>query len=223
LPDIPFPTVDIDRAASEINNALKDAAYVAVGLGVLGFQKAQVRRVELAKQLEGLPDSFSSQLDGYLRDARRRGRTAGTRFADDLGDLSRSMDEALDPLRAQLLELARAIEDLLAPARHQIDEQIDRFEQSLPDGPRSLMQSFRENTAAREQTWRSLIGLDDSTPSDGADLTNKDEADGAEPEPTATTEANDQANFTGLDANAASEANDEANSSGPESTAGDTL
>ncbi len=164
MPDIPFPTVDIDRAASEINNALKEAAYIAVGLGVLGFQRAQVRRVELAKQLEGLPDTISSQLDGYLGGARRRGRTAGTRIADDLGDLSRSVDDALDPLRAQLLELARSVEDLVAPTRQQLDEQIDRFEQSLPEGARSVMKSFRESAAAGEQAWRSAIGLDETAP-----------------------------------------------------------
>ena len=55
VPDIPFPTVDIDRAASEINNALKEAAYIAVGLGVLGFQRAQVRRVEAASSSRGSP------------------------------------------------------------------------------------------------------------------------------------------------------------------------
>ncbi len=32
----------------------KDAAYIAVGFGVLGFQRAQVRRRELLKRLEGL-------------------------------------------------------------------------------------------------------------------------------------------------------------------------
>ncbi len=29
---------------------LRDAAYIAIGLGVIGFQRAQVRREELAKQ-----------------------------------------------------------------------------------------------------------------------------------------------------------------------------
>jgi len=187
MPDIPFPTVDIDRAASEINNALKDAAYIAVGLGVLGFQKAQVRRVELAKQLEGMPDNFGSQVDGYLREARRQGRTAGTRIADDLGDFSRFLDEALDPFRGQLLELAKAIEELLAPARQQVDERIDRFEQSLPERPRNVMQLFRESAAAREQAWRSLIGLDEAAPSESAE-TGTGQPHAAGPEPTASTE-----------------------------------
>lgn len=51
MPQIKFPNVDFDKAAADLNNALKEAAYVAVGLGVLGFQKAQVQRVELAKRV----------------------------------------------------------------------------------------------------------------------------------------------------------------------------
>jgi hypothetical protein len=219
LPDIPFPTVDIDRAAGEINNALKDAAYIAVGLGVLGFQKAQVRRVELAKQLEGLPDNVSS-LDGYLREARRRGRAAGIRFADDLSEFSRSMDGALDPLRAQLLELAKAIEDLLAPARQQLDDQIDRFEQSLPEGARGVMQIFRESAAAREQAWRSVIGLDYPASSRRPEPDTGEPA-GGEPEPAASSEADEQAHRRDQEPAASSEADEEANGTGPEPTAGD--
>jgi hypothetical protein len=164
VPELPFPNPDITRAASEINNALRDAAYVAVGLGVLGFQRAQVHRVELAKQLEGLPDSVSSQLDGYLREARRRACIAGTRVADDLSELSRSLEDTLDPLRAPLLELARAIEGLTTPARQQLDERIDRFEQSLPEGARGTVKSFRDSAAAQQRAWRSAMGMEGTNP-----------------------------------------------------------
>jgi hypothetical protein len=160
MPDIQFPNVDIDRAASDINNALKEAAYIAVGLGVLAFQRAQVRRVELSKQLEGWPDTLSSQLDGYLGPARQRARRTGAQFAGDLSDFSRSMEEALDPLRAQLLELARTLDELMGPARQQLDEQIDRLEQSLPEGARSVVRSVRDGAAAQEQAWRRSAGLD---------------------------------------------------------------
>src|ERR1700676_2996288 len=42
----------INKTLQDANKALKDAAYVAVGFGVLSFQKAQVRRQELAKQVK---------------------------------------------------------------------------------------------------------------------------------------------------------------------------
>jgi hypothetical protein len=35
----------------EVTKALQDAAYVGVGLGVMAFQRAQVRRQELQKQV----------------------------------------------------------------------------------------------------------------------------------------------------------------------------
>ncbi|MBV9660163.1 MAG: hypothetical protein JO337_03295 [Acidimicrobiales bacterium] len=41
------PNVDFEKVAADLNQALKEAAYIAVGLGVLGFQRAQVQRVEL--------------------------------------------------------------------------------------------------------------------------------------------------------------------------------
>lgn len=35
----------------DVAEAVKDAAYVSVGLGVIAFQRLQVRRTELAKSL----------------------------------------------------------------------------------------------------------------------------------------------------------------------------
>ena len=38
----------------DVTNAVKDAAYVSVGLGVIAFQRLQVRRNELNKLLSGV-------------------------------------------------------------------------------------------------------------------------------------------------------------------------
>lgn len=42
-----MPRVQVD----DVTNAVKDAAYVSVGLGVIAFQRLQVRRNELSKTL----------------------------------------------------------------------------------------------------------------------------------------------------------------------------
>ena len=47
---------------ADVTKTAKDAAYVLVGLGVLGFQKAQVRRQELRRQLEAQRGTFEAQL-----------------------------------------------------------------------------------------------------------------------------------------------------------------
>jgi len=41
------------RQIEEVADAVKDAAYVSVGLGVLALQRVQVRRSELTKALGG--------------------------------------------------------------------------------------------------------------------------------------------------------------------------
>jgi hypothetical protein len=47
----------------EVTHVLKDAAYVSVGLGVIAFQRLQVRRNELTKALGAPGESASSAID----------------------------------------------------------------------------------------------------------------------------------------------------------------
>jgi hypothetical protein len=47
----------------DLTNALKDATYVSVGLGVIAFQRLQVRRNELAKALSGPAEEAKGTLD----------------------------------------------------------------------------------------------------------------------------------------------------------------
>ena len=47
----------------DVADAVKDAAYVSVGLGVIAFQRLQVRRNELTKALEGRSDEAKGALE----------------------------------------------------------------------------------------------------------------------------------------------------------------
>lgn len=84
-------------------NSAKDAAYVAVGLGVLGVQRAQVRRRELQKALEGPING----LRPHLKQARV-----------GLGRLTRELDDRIDPVVTEVdTRLGAAEERLGYPAR----------------------------------------------------------------------------------------------------------
>jgi ElaB/YqjD/DUF883 family membrane-anchored ribosome-binding protein len=206
VPDIKIPSVDVNKAAADFNNAVKDGAYVAVGLGVLGFQRAQVQRVELTKQFEAqlaqlgtLPASFNSQFESYVGQAREQAATARTQLAEQLSELAKSLEEAFAPVRAQiakavpvdlpelpklpdlgeqlttaseriesqletlrtqLTDLAKTLDERVAPARQQFDEQLDKIEERLPAGARSVVQSVRAAASTQEQVVRSAVGLD---------------------------------------------------------------
>ena len=70
-----------------VTDTLKDAAYVTVGFGVLGFQKAQVRRVELTKQIEEQVKTLEAQV--------AEGRKSVAGFASQL-------EEFVAPVRTQI-------------------------------------------------------------------------------------------------------------------------
>ena len=161
MPDMKFPNVDFDKAAAEFNNAVKEAAYVAVGLGVLGFQRAQVRRVEFMKQFEAqlgalssLSGNLNSQAETYIAAAREQIAEA----REQLNRLSGDLPDA-EAVRSQLAELAKAVDDAVAPVRQQFDQQLDRLEESLPEAARNLVQTARAAAIAQERNLRSAVGL----------------------------------------------------------------
>ena len=166
MPDIKIPNIDVEKAAAEFNNAVKEAAYVAVGLGVLGFQRAQVQRVELMKQLEaqlsslsGLSGNLSEQAEAYITSAREQLTELRAQLARISTDLIPS--ERPDPavVRTQITDLAKSVDEAVAPLRQQFDEQLNRLEEALPEAARNLVQSVRSAAGSQEQALRSAVGL----------------------------------------------------------------
>jgi hypothetical protein len=70
---------DLNQMAEHVADLAKEATYLAVGLGVLGVQRAQVRRRELADKLHTGEDALSGvktevirrveELDGLVDEA----------------------------------------------------------------------------------------------------------------------------------------------------------
>jgi len=100
-----------------VAETLKNATYVTIGFGVLGFQKAQVRRHELTKQLAGqiaegrkTVSSLAAQLDGYVVPVRAQVETGLDSFEavlpppvqDLVGQARAALSEQERTLRARL-------------------------------------------------------------------------------------------------------------------------
>jgi hypothetical protein len=65
MPDI---NTDITKAAKDIANVAKDATYVVIGAGVLGFQQAQVQRRELMSKLQDPSSTLSDRVSSVRGD-----------------------------------------------------------------------------------------------------------------------------------------------------------
>jgi len=113
---------DLNDFTTEVTGLARDAVYVAVGLGVLGIQRAQVQRAELQKRL-GL-DLGDAALGGRL-DGARSALAAGVEQLDVLlEEASRFVEDTLQPIEAQLPPQVRAIAQLAQDQARGIRSQI---------------------------------------------------------------------------------------------------
>lgn len=161
MPDIKLTNIDFEKAATDFNNAVKEAAYVVVGLGVLGFQRAQVQRVELTRQLEAQLDNLSALSATLNASSEAYATAARDQIAEAREQLARITADLPDAtaVRSQLTELAKAVDEAVAPYRQQLDERFDRLEDVLPETARNLVHSAREAAAAQTRTVRQVVGL----------------------------------------------------------------
>ena len=81
---------------ADVNKTLKDALYVGVGLGVLAFQQAQVRRRELSRQMEAQLGDTGEQLQKLAQ-----------RLESRLEPVLTDIQERVGPRAGEVLEQAR--------------------------------------------------------------------------------------------------------------------
>ena len=94
MPEVPTNITNLSKGVTDL---ARDAAYVAVGLGVLGYQRVQVQRVELQNRL-----SKDFSLDQRI-DEVRQGVAKGFNQIDDLAETAvQFVETTLQPLEDML-------------------------------------------------------------------------------------------------------------------------
>jgi len=90
-------TTTMGTVAKGVTDLARDAAYVAVGLGVLGYQRAQVQRNELKNLL-----SRDFSLDQHLSGVRTELTKGVTQLDDLLETATQFIETSIQPLEQQL-------------------------------------------------------------------------------------------------------------------------
>ena len=122
MPDVP---TNISTLSKGVTDLARDAAYVAVGLGVLGYQRAQVQRLELQNRL-----SQDLALDQRI-DEVRHGVAKGFQQIDDLAEsAAHFVETTLQPLEEKL---PPTVTQLTAKAREQAREVRTQIRQRVSD------------------------------------------------------------------------------------------
>lgn len=101
----------------DVQKAVRDSFYVTVGLGVIAFQKAQVQRQELRKQLEDGLGGAQQGLSDSARTVEERLEAVEHRIDEVLDDV----EEKLPPQARLVLSQARSV---AKDARHQLRQLV---------------------------------------------------------------------------------------------------
>jgi hypothetical protein len=115
---------DITRTAQDLSRVAQDTAYVAVGLGVVGFQRAQVVRRELMQQA----DPQRVLAEGTVAEVRSQLGKAWKDLDAALGQLIEAADAAVEPvaerLPAQAQLAVKQVQETRDQLRSFIKEQV---------------------------------------------------------------------------------------------------
>ena len=125
MPDIKIPefNTDLSKAAHDLADVAKDATYVVIGAGVLGFQKAQVQRQELssASPSPGRPSKIASRACGPTSAAVH---TVDTKVEDLIARIEAAFVPLEDRLPAQARDLTKQAKVQAKEARNQVRTRI---------------------------------------------------------------------------------------------------
>lgn len=126
----------------ELGRTARDAAYVAVGFGVLGFQRAQVRRRELVKRLGVAAGLLQQQAERFGGDLSGAGAALQQQL-ERLGDLPADLSGAL-------LELDEAVETVIT----RLEALVEPLEEHLPAPARDAVKQARVQARSTQQQLR---------------------------------------------------------------------
>jgi hypothetical protein len=126
----------------DVAQRAEDAAYTAVGVGVLGFQQAQVRRRAVQQRLAAATRDAREQAASLTGDARAAVETFGTEVKGRVEPVVTRLTERIDPLVTDVRSRVEPVlEQLTTNVRRAVGTTSTATSDSktswTPDAPRS--------------------------------------------------------------------------------------
>jgi len=118
-----------------ISQTMKDTAYVAVGLGVLGFQRAQVARRELTSTLNADTGKLQAQVRAQVE------------------DVTGAVEAQVSEVKTQLAKAITSLE----PMAKQLEGRLDEVEELLPEQVKTVVATARQVAESAATQVRSLL------------------------------------------------------------------
>ena len=126
----------------DVRKSFTDAGYIAVGLGVMGFQRAQVRRRQLQEHVQGAGSCVANRahevqdrvgthgrnLDSKAREARGVAEGTVNQTVSRVQDLASEVTTRVEPVIVQVQATAAELPERLAQAIEPVAARVrERF------------------------------------------------------------------------------------------------
>jgi hypothetical protein len=115
---------ELKDITEEITKTARDAAYVVVGLGVLGFQRAQVRRQDLQKRFAEPRVQIQDRLGGVRGEVSKRVKEADGAVEHVIGRIESTLLPIEDRLPEPARDLVKQMHTQAREVRHQVRRRL---------------------------------------------------------------------------------------------------
>jgi len=115
----------------DVRKTVTDAGYIAIGLGVMGYQQTQIRRRELAGKLGAVPGRFEErgrEVQGFLAEGSRQ---IGARGVAARGRAEQQVRATVSRVQELCEEVAKHIEPVVEQVQTQLGEIPERVVQVI--------------------------------------------------------------------------------------------
>ena len=119
----------------DMTQTLKDSAYVAVGLGVIGFQRAQVARHDLTRSIAADQGRLQEQVRAHVE------------------DVASAVEAQLTDVKTQVTKAVTTLE----PVAKELESRLDEVEERLPEQVKAVVASARQVAETAAAQVRSLL------------------------------------------------------------------
>ena len=117
-------TQDTSDLTAEIGQAFTDAAHAALGFAVIGWNKTQVRRRELLKELNVQRHQWETQLDGAREQVATAIRQLDARMQPVRQDIDTQLDKVSERLPEQVRDVVESARKILRDTEHQVRQAV---------------------------------------------------------------------------------------------------
>jgi hypothetical protein len=115
----------------DVRKSLSDAGYIAVGIGVMGFQRAQVRRREVTQRLRSAGECVTHQARELQERVGAHGRTIDDRARAARGRAEDTVNETVSRVQDLASELSTRVQPVVLQVQSTAVESAERVVQVI--------------------------------------------------------------------------------------------